>query len=201
MPKTYSAAHDAVDHVARMQAQWHEDLQGVSIACLFAFDSESSLPVLKHQGYPAGAVVRIAPLRDRAMGCLDVSIIIDRANWLTLSAVQRDALIDHELTHLTRATDEDGFSLADSLDRPKLKMRAHDHQFGWFDEIAARHKEASCEVRQARRLLDATGQLYFDFGGTSPAGTTEEPEMSGMGRQIASAAARKARRERPEDVH
>jgi hypothetical protein len=161
--KTYSQAPDVSDHLDRMLSAHHEELDGVSIATLFVYDEESSLPVLKHHGYPAGAVARITPLRERALGLADCSIVVDRAVWQTLSARQRDALIDHELTHFERAEDEDGVVLADSLSRPKLQMRQHDHQFGWCDEVAARHKEASPEVRQARRLIEATGQLYFDF--------------------------------------
>jgi len=42
-------------------------------------------------------------------------------------------------------------------------MRKHDHQFGWFDAVAQRHGEASPEVRQARVLMESSGQLYFDF--------------------------------------
>ena len=164
MSKTYSAAPDVETHVERMVEKWHHDeLEGVSIATLFVFDPEDSLPVLKHQGYPAGAVCRITPLRERAMGCADASIIVDRAHWLTLSPRQRDALIDHELTHLVRDKDEDDMPKCDSLGHPKLAMRMHDHQFGWFDEVAQRHKDASTEVRQAKRLLESTGQLYFDF--------------------------------------
>lgn len=163
--KTYSKAPDAMSHIEHMREEYHQDLDGVTIAALFAFDSESSEPVLKHHGYAAGAVIRITPLRDRAQGIDDACIVIDRATWLTLSTAQRDALIDHELTHLARVTDEESSDLIyDALDRPKLKMRQHDHQFGWFDEIAQRHGDASAEVRQAKVLMESSGQLYFDFG-------------------------------------
>jgi Putative phage metallopeptidase len=134
-------------------------------------------------------VVRIPPLKDRALGIADAQIVIDRAGWLALSQRQRDALVDHELTHLTRKIDkETGEMLVDILDRPKLVMRKHDHQHGWFDEIAQRHGEASPEVRQARRLIESSGQLYFDFeptiqdqaqsnaGQKIPAPTTERPK-------------------------
>jgi Putative phage metallopeptidase len=164
--KTYSQAPDAADCIEKIQADYHPDLDGVGIAALFVFDEEaSSEHVLKHHGYPAGAVVRITPLRDRAQGLADASIIIDRASWLALSQPQREALIDHELTHLTRVLDEETEQpKSDVLGRPKLAMRQHDHQFGWFDEIAQRHGDASPEVRQAKLLMESSGQLYFDFG-------------------------------------
>lgn len=162
--KTYSQAPDVDNTIDKIRAGYHEDLEGVTVTGLFAFDSESSDAVLKHQGYPAGAVVRITPLKDRALGIADATIVVDRAGWLALSQRQRNALIDHELTHLERKLDKDsGDQLFDVLDRPKLTMRKHDHQFGWFDEVAQRHGEASPEVRQARVLMESSGQLYFDF--------------------------------------
>jgi hypothetical protein len=133
--------------------------------------------VLKHQGYPAGAVVRITPLKDRALGIADATIVIDRAGWLALTQRQRDALVDHELTHLVRKVDKDaGELVCDVLDRPKLLMRKHDRFFGWFDEVAQRHGEASTEVMQARRLVESSGQLYFDFEPRS-----QEPNRSQFG--------------------
>jgi Putative phage metallopeptidase len=164
--KTYSAAsRDLESCLAHMFAEYHLDLTGVTVGALFVFDEEGSEPVLKHQGYPAAAVVRITPLRDRALGMADAIIVVDRACWLTLAAAQRNALIDHELYHLERVRDEEtGRPKTDALDRPKLALRRHDHQLGWFDEIARRHGSASPEMRQAKQLLEQTQQLYFDFG-------------------------------------
>jgi hypothetical protein len=171
--KTYSQAPDADVCIEKIRLAHHEDLEGVTVTALFVFDAEeSSKSVLNHGGYPAGAVVRITPIKDRALGIADASIVIDRSEWLRLSQRQRDALIDHELTHLTRVMDDDEgeeIPVFDALDRPKLKMRKHDHQFGWFDEVAHRHRDASPEVRQARALMGTSGQLYFDFEPVAPA--------------------------------
>jgi putative metallopeptidase len=94
----------------------------------------------------------------------DASIVVDRATWLSLSPAQRSALIDHELQHFERVLDDESERpKSDAIGRPKLAMRKHDHQFGWFDEIAQRHGDASFEVRQAKQLIEHSGQLYFDF--------------------------------------
>lgn len=163
--KTYSDAPDVTIAMESIQERHHADLDGVTVTALFVFDDEeSSEPVLNHQGYPAQAVCRITPLRDRAMGMPDALIVVDRAIWLSLTQPQREALIDHELTHLTRVMDpETEQPTSDVLGRPKLAMRKHDYQFGWFDEIAQRHGDASPEVRQAKVLMEQSGQLYFDF--------------------------------------
>lgn len=179
--KTYSQAPDVSAIIDKILLLHHQDLDGVTVVGLFAFDSEESGPVLKHGGYPAGAVVRITPVKDRAMGIADSTIVVDRAGWLALSQRQREALIDHELTHLTWKQDKEGDAVYDVLDRPKLAMREHDHQFGWFDEVAQRHGEASPEVRQARVLMEETGQLYFDFaprGERKPAKRAESAKPS-----------------------
>lgn len=166
--KSYcQASDDVLQTITRMRAEYYaEDLEDVTIAALFVYDLEASEPVLTHGGYPAQAVCRITPLRDRALGVADAVIVIDRWNWLLLSAKQRDALIDHELHHLDRVVDEETDEpKTDAVDRPKLAIRKHDHQFGWFDAIAQRHGDASPEVRQAKQLIASTGQLYLDFGG------------------------------------
>lgn len=167
--KTYSqASSDLEGHISRMQSMHHAELEGVSVSALFVFDDESGEPLLKHQGYPAAAVMSITPVKQRALGVADAVIIVDRACWQTLSARQCDALIDHELQHLTRviaeATEEEPkHPKCDVLGRPKIAIRRHDHQLGWFDDIARRHGEASPEMRQAKLLLAQTQQLYFDF--------------------------------------
>jgi hypothetical protein len=165
--KSYSqASNDVLDLIEEVRTEFHSpDLDGVTVAALFVYDLEASEPVLTHGGYPAQAVVRLTPVRDRALGVADAVIIVDRSNWLTLTRDQRGALLDHELYHLERVLDEDTqLPKTDAVDRPKLAIRKHDHQFGWFDAIAERHGDSSPEVRQAKSLIQRTGQLYLDFG-------------------------------------
>jgi hypothetical protein len=70
-----------------------------------------------------------------------------------MSDAERLALLDHELTHVEVVYEV----------RPrKLRTRHHDRTYGWFDEVAQKHGEASQEVQQARRFAaDEAGQLYF----------------------------------------
>jgi putative metallopeptidase len=172
--KVYSSASiDLETAIESMVREYHPDLAQVRIAALFMFDDENSDPVLMHNGYPAGAVVRITTLRERALGMADAVIVVDRAYWQTITHMQHCALIDHELTHLGRKLDSDTQQpIFDALGRPKLQMRRHDHQLGWFDEVAQRHGENSIEMRQARDLVQSTYQLYFEFGPPKP----PEPE-------------------------
>lgn len=169
--KSYSlASEDVMRIIERIREEYHApDLDGVTISALFVYDLEATEPVLTHGGYPAQAVCRITPVRDRALGVADAVIVIDRSNWLTLTQKMRDALIDHEINHLDRVVDEETeLPKSDAVDRPKLRIRKHDHQFGWFDIVAQRHGDDSPEVRQAQQLMAATGQLYLDFGPKPP---------------------------------
>lgn len=166
--KTYSAASGTLERcLAVALATYHMPrLENVTLSALFVFDDEKSdEPVLNHQGYPAGAVIRITPIRDRALGVTDAVIVVDRAVWMDLDERESIAVLDHELTHLKRKINpKTNKPMHDAIGRPKLVMRTHDHQLGWFDEVAARHGEASAEIRQARQLIEQTNQLYFDFG-------------------------------------
>jgi hypothetical protein len=171
--KSYSLAPDADTVIINIQTEYHLDLDGVTVTALFVFDLEATEPILKHQGYPAAAVVRITPVRDRALGIADATIVIDRSTWLTLSQRQRDALVDHELTHLNRVLDEDTqLPLCDAVDRPKLAMRRHDLQIGIFTEILERHGEASYEAKMAKAMLDVARQMELNFG--KPVGESDE---------------------------
>lgn len=164
--KTYSPASDDVlrmiDRVR--EAYYSPDLDGVTVAALFVYDMEATEPVLTHGGYPAQAVCRITPVRDRALGVADAVIVVDRSNWLMLGVQQREALIDHELQHIERVLDKDTeLPKTDAVDRPKIRIRKHDFEIGVFAVIAERHGEASPEVRAFRSLIAATSQMSLDL--------------------------------------
>lgn len=153
MPILKKAPNEVRLIVDEMVGMYHTPLRDakVTIDLLFAFpksEDDETAPVKLH-GYPCVAVVKINAYKLRVLGHGDAEITIDAHQWDELSEEERRALIDHELTHLELRTDKDGFVKRDDLDRPLLKMRKHDHQFGWFDEVARRHGSASVEVQQA----------------------------------------------------
>jgi hypothetical protein len=92
---------------------------------------------LTHNGYPAAATVRIMPEPDRAAGCADARITIDKESWASYTEDERRALISHEMTHIMpilAKPSKDGTCpdkyKRDNLGRPKLKMRKHDYSGG-----------------------------------------------------------------------
>lgn len=163
--KTYSKCGDDVAAIVTGLIKKHRpDLKKADLAIDLLFvthDGEG--PALKLHGYPCVAVVRIVGVKDRSCGRGDAEIVIDHEQWLTSSPETQKAILHHELHHLLLALDTHKQPRADGAGRPVLKIRKHDHQLGWFMEVAQIYGRASIEVQQAERLLDQGRQSYFGF--------------------------------------
>lgn len=121
-------------------------------------DGNPTGPALKAgSGYPAAASISIVKLKDRVMGRGDCEILIDGDRYPKWPETQVRAILDHELEHLEFTGN------VDDIGRPKLKLRPHDIEFGWFDSVARRHGDTSVEVMQAKRFFGAKPlrQLYL----------------------------------------
>lgn len=140
---------------------------GVTIDLLFAraeIDDKSGEPTgcaLKHQGVRALGIARKISLKDRAAGRADAEIAIDGDWWESAGHEEREALLDHELYHLSVRLNDKEIPIRDDLGRPKLVIRKHDIQIGWFHAVAERHKQFSIERQQARSMMTNHGQYYW----------------------------------------
>lgn len=168
MPITYQPAPaDVVAIVKRLTKAHHPHLieNKVKIDVVFAFgprneDGEQTGPALMLHGYPCLGVASITKLKERVKGDGDCEIALDGDQWPDLSPRQREALIDHELTHFLMFETEDGLK-RDDLGRPMLKMRMHDFDVGWFHSIAERYGRDSFEVWQFLGLVQGNdGGIY-----------------------------------------
>jgi hypothetical protein len=188
----YEAAPGEVRVVCdQMLEKYHGELHDaeVTIDLLFASpkaddgDINPESHAIKHHGYPAMAVVKVNAYKLRVQSHADAEMIIDKQRWEELSDEQREALIDHELEHLELKTDKDGNLLRDDLDRPKLRTRLHDHQYGWFNSVARRHGKASLEVQQFNHLLEQQKQMWLTFDAEEPENgfPTEVADVPGNG--------------------
>lgn len=124
-------------------------------------------PAIMHHGHPANGLCRIVSLKDRAKGNGDVEILLDGDWWGSALPEEQRALLDHELHHI-EVMAKNGVVMTDDLNRPKIELRKHDHQLGFFDIIAARHGKFSQECQQAQEIRDGFGDLYWPTGETSP---------------------------------
>lgn len=170
MPHYDKPPKDAPSMVKELIKTVHTELAEaeVKVAVLSVLPSGSSdkkqTPAIKHQGYPAIALIKINSVRDRAEGKADATILVDAKKWEEMTETQRRAVIDHELTHLQVVRDDQGHVESDDQGRPKLKMRLHDWQIGGFAEVANRNKAAAPEVMQAKAFNEEFMQTFFAWG-------------------------------------
>jgi len=116
---------------------------------------------VKHHGRRLFGQARIIKTKERVLGRGDAEILLDANWWGGVTEEKQRALLDHELTHLVVRTDKFGRFDFDDLHRPMLKLRLHDHEFGWFASIAKRHGADSIECEQAHRMMTEAGQFYW----------------------------------------
>jgi hypothetical protein len=163
MATTYELAdEDVVNRMQKVLRKYHGNIGilHVNVGVLMATNPEGPA-VTKTGGYPCAAKVRIVSLKDRAAGMPDAQIIIDALRWEELTAVERDALLDHELEHLQPALDKDGKPKQDDLGRPKLKMKLHDAEIGIFRSVVERYGPEALDAQIAEKFIDEWGQLLM----------------------------------------
>lgn len=168
---TYVKCGSEVEQLAdELIEKYHSALKkhGVKIDYLFALsklddNGDPVGPAIKANGYPALGMARIIPLKDRVGGRTDVEVILDGQRWETLADDMKAALLDHELSHFQVKLDENGDHEEDDCGRPKISMRLHDVQVGWFADVAARHGAASVEVHDAQNIVNDFRESIFSF--------------------------------------
>jgi hypothetical protein len=163
MRKFEKAPADANRNCQRLVRANHPDLEatGAKVDIWFVrADPELPETPLKLHGYRCYAVVKVNSPKLRAQGHGDAEITVDGDAWDEMDTKSRAALLDHELEHLAVRCDKEGEPTFDKYGRPRLWMRLHDHQFGWFDAIARRHGEASLELQQFASFAKVQKRLW-----------------------------------------
>jgi hypothetical protein len=164
------ASKETEKQVARVMKRYHSALEeaGVTVDVLMAYarrdgNGDPVGAALKLAGYQCIGTIRIIGTKDRAAGRRDTELLLDGDRFTELSGEEQDSVIDHELTHLELKVGDDGLR-HDDLGRPKLRLRLHDHQFGWFDEIVRKHARDSIECQQFEHFMEASyKQLWLPF--------------------------------------
>lgn len=163
MPASYTHTDELDSIIADLieTKTYHKDLfvTGVTVQVLFYHHDEP----LKLRGIRAYAYIKLTNLKERALGQRDATIVVDHASWEIMDDDRRVALVDHELYHLALCKDKDGKNATDDLHRPKMRLRKHDIEVGWFVEIAREHRAASIEVLQATEIAHRHRQTLFEF--------------------------------------
>lgn len=183
--KCKEVAHSGVEEMAKeliCEIPDHELLKRVRIDFLFAYgerDDDGNLvgDALTHRGLKALGICSKVSLKDRAKGLGEAEIRIDGDWWEQAEEDQKRALLDHEMTHIQVLLDG-GIPKLDRDGRPKIKMRKHDVEVGWFASVAKRHSVASQERIQAKAIADQYGQLLWpDLVGPTKSGRASKLEL------------------------
>ena len=175
------ATDDQLATLRAIMEEHHPELveAGVTVELLIARaekddDGKPKGRALSHGGYVALGIASINPYLLRVRGLADAMIRVD-GDWLDDEADGGDegdefkALLDHELTHFQLKEGDE----RDRAGRPRLKIRRHDRQHGWFDQVARRWGPNSQEHQQARAMLEA--DLMRDYQLTLPGLKPVEP--------------------------
>ena len=153
----YSIANEEVNlTIQKVMKENHGDLHaaGVTITALIARSEEG--PAIKVRGSEAAGSIRITKLAERTLGLGDALMTLDGERMVAWTSKRLQAVIDHELRHLMLAKNKKtGEIQRDDEGRPKLRIRPHDFEFGWFARTAELYGEESYEVSQAREIVAA----------------------------------------------
>jgi hypothetical protein len=172
MPTSFGMADRSVQiMLADICKQHHQPLDEAEVIFGIIMASNEDGPAVKAGGYPAAATVKIVPLKDRLAKKYDVEIMIDYSVWDSLSHTSREALLDHELSHVQLAKfdwyvekgdPEQRMQIRcdrDDLGRPKCKLRPADWNAGdGFLAVVERYGESAIEIQNlmaARRLTES----------------------------------------------
>lgn len=109
MGVTFSLADDdARDRVKDIMGRYHEKLRdaGVVVGILFAATDKEGESSIKVNGVAKSATIKVVSLKDRVLKEVDAELVIAHEGWEEMDPEtargrqRRNALIDHELSHL-----------------------------------------------------------------------------------------------------
>lgn len=166
MPSSFVTAPAEIPKLAHgLMKKQHQDLLEADATITFLFATNQDGPPITHNGWPALALAKITSLRDRVAGLADALIVIDAEQWEDWTEEKRIAILDHELHHLEVRRNKAGAVKYDDANRPKLRIRPHDFQFGGFHVMAERHGESSAEVDAVTSITRRWVQMELPFLG------------------------------------
>ena len=161
MNKYTDITEDWSEEIAALIEKNHFDLNQVGASVAVLLHETDSPEGLKLRGQHCYATARRTNNRERACGAADCIITVCSLRFNALRTRQKKAVLDHELQHFEPATDREG-NYRRQQGRPVIKIRRHDREFGWFDEIAKRWGKDSIERLQCTGMLnDETFQESF----------------------------------------
>lgn len=178
MPTTFHDPDPVVTALlAEVMRAYHPRLHeaGVRVRVLMAENPDGD--AITHGGYPALATMKPESAINRAKWDGDALLKIDQKGWDELEDAQREALLDHELSHIDTidlSPDELRQARAEAADaptwktddrgRPKLRSVPGNLNVGdMFLAVIARHGANAIEYRNIRRA-ERSADLAWEKG-------------------------------------
>jgi len=175
MPKTFTDGHPReYDRLARLMRQYHHELADngarVSLTFVRAFDKEDEpVTALKFAGGTAYATVKLISQERKLRVPFDAEIKIDGFLWDELTERGKEALIDHELSHLKLQTDAHGEPLMDDADHVKLKMVPDDIILTGFLSVIRHFGRDATEYQSIHRAMQSAAEALTQMVGATEA--------------------------------
>lgn len=153
----------------RLIAEHHSYLRQSDIRYLWRI-SESAWAKGGHDVYGQTALVS-GPMRHIAADA-DAVVLVNHMAWGDLSAAQRVALVDHELSHLVPKMDADGVTLSHPDGTPILVLARHD-----VEEFAAVIRRHGLWRPELERAAEAFRAVPLDLEGPPEALATRDVDQ------------------------
>jgi hypothetical protein len=134
--------------------QFHDDLRDANIAVAWCTSWKADV-----DGHVKLGQCKRATDLDRELTIFDFVILLQKAFWqdTSVTTIQRDALLDHELCHAAVAHDKSGEPLRDERDRLVYRLRRHDLEE--FSQIAERYGTWKRDLETFARALKRAPQV------------------------------------------
>lgn len=174
MAKTFTNGGPSdYDRMTRLCRQYHPALADheirVALTFVRAFDKdEEPITALKFAGAPANAVVKLLSPERKLREPFDAEIRVDGHIWDDLTDSEKDALIDHELTHIKLVTDANGVVITNDDNSPKLKLIPDDVILTAFLEVIRRHGDNCLDYKVIKTAGEAAANQLLNLLNEQP---------------------------------
>lgn len=185
------APKEVQDVCTRMMMKYHGDFcdAKLDVQVMFAKAARNDAGEIEANpiviaGFNREAKTKIISHEDRvaSKGKIgDVRITIDEDAWEGLSAGERDALMDQQLSSIELKFDSEKVVKRDNFGRPMLKKVRPDDCIMLYHGVQERHKDNSPEHREMKAWVDKHGQAYFGWNGDNdPRGNVRQDTLPGL---------------------
>jgi len=169
MAKTFTdGSQRDYDRLSRITRQFHHELADngarVSITFVRAFDKDDEPQTsLKFAGASAYAIVKLISQERKLRIPFDAEIKVDGFLWDELTERSKDALFDHELSHIKVVTDAHGAPLMDDQNHVKLKLVPDDIVLTGFFNVIRHFGTDALEHQSITRAMESAANALREM--------------------------------------